>query len=36
MNMFPNIHPFVSSLWFITAELYALYTKRPEVSRLNG
>jgi hypothetical protein len=34
--VFPNIHPFVSSLWSITAELYALYTKRPEALRPNG
>jgi hypothetical protein len=33
MNMFPNIHPFVGSLWLITAELYS---KQLEALRLNG
>lgn len=32
MNMFPKIHPFVSSLWPISAELYI---KQPEALRLN-
>ena len=39
MNMFPKIHPIVSSLWLISAELYAkhaLYGKQPEALRLNG
>lgn len=38
MNMFPNIRPFVSSLWHMTAELYskhALYPKQPKTPRLN-
>lgn len=33
MNMFPNIHPFVSSLWLISTELYP---KQPEALRPNG
>ncbi len=39
MNMFPNVHPFVGSLWLIITELYskhALYPKQPEALRLNG